>query len=114
MIKINGTQIPTPSTYQIGIMDLSIAERVASGLLMIERIATKRKIEMSWFYLTKEQLSSLLTLVSPVFFNVEYVDPQTDGVKTGEFYCGDRAVEAIDFRNGRIRYKNIKFNLIER
>ena len=67
MIKINGTQIPTLPTYQIGIMDLSIAERVASGLLMIERIATKRKIEMSWFYLTKEQLSSLLTLVSPCF-----------------------------------------------
>lgn len=114
MVKINGVQIPSPSTYQIGIYDLSKAERVASGYLMIERIATKRKIELSWNYLNNEQLSSLLTLVSSVSFIVEYTDPQTNAKKTGEFYCGDRQAEAIDYHNGQIRYKNIKFNLIER
>lgn len=114
MIKINGIQIPTPSTYTIGIMDLSKAGRVASGLLMIERIATKRKIELSWSYLEKKELSDLLTLVSPTFFDVEYIDPQSDTIKTGSFYCGDRTVESLDYRNGQIRYKNIRFNLIER
>jgi len=114
MLKINGVRVPTPSSYQIGIYDLSKAERVASGLLKIERIATKRKIELTWFYLTKEQLSNLLNLVSPVSFDVEYIDPQTNTLKTGNFYCGDRLVEAFDYNNGRIRYKNIRFNLIER
>lgn len=115
MIKINGRQLPkNPSDYQIGIYDLSKASRVASGLLVIDRIATKRKIELSWNYLTREQLSELLTLVSPVYFDVEYLDPQTDQIKTGSFYCGDRQVEAFDYRNGQIRYKNIRFNLIER
>ncbi len=114
MIKINGVQIPTPSTYQIGIYDLSRAERNAAGTIVIDRIATKRKIELTWRYLTREQLSKLLTLVSPVFFEVEYTDPQSNEIEKGIFYCGDRLVQAFDYKNGRIRYKDIRFNIIER
>lgn len=114
MIKINGVVLPTPSDYQIGIMDLSKAERNARGTMIIERIATKRKIELSWNYLSKDDLSRVLRLVSSVFFTVEYIDPQENTWKTGTFYCGDRTAGALDYRNGVIRYKDIKFNLIER
>lgn len=114
MIKIEGITIPTPSYYQVGIMDLSKAERNARGTLIIERIATKRKIELSWNYLDKKDLSRLLKLVSPVFFKVEYIDPQENAWKSGTFYVGDRHVGALDYRNGNIRYKDIKFNIIER
>lgn len=114
MIKIDGTKIPTPSDYQVGIMDLSKAERNARGTLIIERIATKRKIELSWNYLDKVKLSQLLKLVSPVFFKVEYIDPEENTWENGTFYCGDRKVGALDYKNGNIRYKDIKFNIIER
>lgn len=114
MIKINGVELPTPSDYTVGIQDLSKAERNANGTMIIERIATKRKLELSWKYLSKEQLSNLFNLVSPVFFTVNYIDPQVGGSKTGTFYCGDRSAGALDFINGNIRYKDIKFNLIER
>ena len=95
-------------------MDLSKAERNARGTLIIERIATKRKIEMSWRYLSKEDLSRLFKMVSPVFFRVDYIDPQENAWKTGTFYAGDRHVGALDYRNGSIRYKDINFNIIER
>ncbi len=114
MIKIDGITIPTPSDYQVGIMDLSKAERNARGTLIIERIATKRKIELSWNYLDKYNLSELLKLVSPVFFQVNYIDPQTNRWEEGTFYVGDRTVGALDYRNGNIRYNDIKFNIIER
>lgn len=115
MIKINGVQIPTPSSYRVGIMDISgNAERTASGLMVRDIIATKRKIELSWNYLSQEDVSKILNLVSGAFFKVEYIDPQDNTVKTGIFYAGDRTVEALDYRNGRIRYQNLKFNLIER
>ncbi len=114
MIKIDGVVIPTPSDYTVGIMDLSKAERNARGDMIIERIATKRKIEMSWNFLTKEQLSNLLNLVSPVFFQVEYIDPQDNSKKTRTFYSGDRNSGALDYRNNQIRWKDIKFNLVER
>ena len=114
MIKIEGITIPTPSDWHVGIMDLSKAERNARGTLIIERIATKRKIEMSWRYLSKEDLSRLFKMVSPVFFRVDYIDPQENAWKTGTFYAGDRHVGALDYRNGSIRYKDINFNIIER
>lgn len=114
MIKIDGIAVPTPSDYQVGIMDISKAERNAAGTIVIDRIATKRKLELSWKYLTKEDLSKLFKAVSPVFFMVEYIDPEDDILKTGYFYAGDRKAGALDYINGKIRYKDIKFNLIER
>ncbi len=114
MIKINGVEIPTPSSYSVGIQDLSKAERNVLGDMIIERIATKRKLELSWNHLSKEDLAVVLQKVSPVFFTVEYIDPEANAKKTGTFYCGDRTVGALDYINGKIRWKDIKFNLIER
>lgn len=114
MIKINGVVLPAPTDYQVSINDISNAERNANGTMIIERIATKRKLELAWKFLSKEDLSRLLNLVSPVFFQVEYIDPQDGGVRNGTFYAGDRSAGALDFINGNIRYKDAKFNLIER
>jgi len=114
MIKINGVGIPTPSDFSVSIQDISKAERNAAGTMIIERIATKRKLELSWSFLTKTDLSSLLQAVSPVFFTVEYPDPQTGSNRVGTFYCGDRTCGMLDFKNGVPRYKDVKFNLIER
>lgn len=114
LIKINGVAIPTPSDYSVGIQDISKAERNANGTMIIERIATKRKIELSWKSLNKDELSSILKLVSPVFFNVEYVDPQDNSLRTGTFYSGDRNCGMISFINEIPKYKDVKFNLIER
>jgi len=114
MIKINGVTLPTPSDYEVGIQDISKAERNARGTMIIERIATKRKIEVSWNFLSQEELSNLLKLVSPVFFSVEYIDPQEGKRKIGTFYAGDRVPKAMDYRNGKVRWRDIKFSLIER
>lgn len=114
LIKINGVGIPTPSEYSVGIQDISKAERNASGTMIVERIATKRKIELSWKYLDRTSLSIILSAVADVFFAVEYVDPQDNAVKVGTFYCGDRKSGMLDFKNGVPRYKDVSFNLVER
>jgi hypothetical protein len=114
IIQINSIDLPTPTDMQIGIMDLSKAERNANGTMIIERITTKRKIELQYKYLSKEELTQVLSIVSTVFFIVTYTDPQTATVRTGTFYCGDRSAGLIDFNNGIPRYKDVKFNLIER
>lgn len=114
LITINGVDLPTPSDLQVGIMDLSKAERNARGTMIIERIATKRKLDLTYSFLTRSELSLVLSAVSSVFFNVTYLDPQTNSYRTGSFYCGDRNVGMLDFKNGVPRYKDIKFDLIER
>ena len=114
MIKINGVAIPAPTDFQVGIQDLSKAERNARGTMIIERIATKIKIEFEWIYLTKAEYQQLLNLVSPVFFTVEYPDPRTGSQRTGTFYVGDRTIGGLDFSKGEMRWKDCKFNVIER
>lgn len=114
MIKIDGVGLPTPSEYLVGIQDISKAERNANGTMIIERIATKRKLELVWKHLTQQELSQVLNSVAPVFFQVEYHDPQDNSKKTGTFYCGDRTAGAIDYQQGQVRWRDIKFNLIER
>lgn len=114
MLKIDGVVMPTPATYSWGIQDLSKAERNARGTMIIERIATKRKLELSWKYLDRAQLQQLLAAVSPIFFTLEYPDPQTDTVNTGMFYVGDRKVGALDYKNSQVRWVDCQFNVIER
>lgn len=114
MIKIDSVEIPTPSSYQVGIQDISKAERNANGLMVIQRIATKRKLELSWNFLSQSELATLFQAVSGIFFTVQYPDPQDGTMKSGTFYAGDRSAGAIDYRNTTVRWKDVKFNLIER
>ncbi|QIB68621.1 hypothetical protein Ami103574_04490 [Aminipila butyrica] len=114
MLKIKGIDMPTPSELKVGIQDLSKAERAANGQMFIERVATKRKLEPTWQYLSNDDLSRLFQAVSGVFFQVEYIDPQDNAKKTGTFYAGDRKAGALDYRNGVIRYKDISVSLVER
>jgi hypothetical protein len=114
LISIGGVALPTPSDFNPGIQDLSQAERNARGTMIIERIATKRKLELSWKYLSAAELSTVLNAVAAVFFDVTYPDPVTNANRTGTFYVGDRAQGMIDYRDSVPRYRDVKFSLIER
>lgn len=114
LIKVNGVALPTPSEFQVGIMDISKAERNAKGTMIMERITTKRKLELSWKVLSSEKLSSILNSVSSVFFSVEYIDPQTNKTRSGAFYSGDRTCPMMSFWNEIPIYKDVKINLVER
>jgi hypothetical protein len=114
LVNVGGSDLPTPTSFDVGIQDISNAQRNAQGTMIIERIATKRTLTISYAYLDGATLSSILNLVSATYFNVTYLDPQTNGMRTGSFYCGDRALGMIDYQSGVPRYQNLKFELIER
>lgn len=110
---INGVAMPDPSTMIPSEQDIGKWERNARGSMIGEIIATKAKIELAWKYLTPEQLSTLLTAIKPTFFNVTYTDPVTNAPRTAKFYKGDRNAPIMDFIDGALRYKDVKFNIIE-
>ena len=114
LITVNGVAIPSPSEMSVGTMDLSKAERNVNGLMLIERVATKQKLELTWTFLTSNQIRTLLQAVSPVFFTVSYPDPLTNSIKTGTFYVGDRNAGMLDYFNENARYKEFSMNFIER
>jgi hypothetical protein len=113
LLQINGVDMPSPSEMSVGIQDLVKAERNANGKMIMERIATKDKIDLSWNYLTPAQLSQIMSAVSALFFTVTYTNPVTNTERTATFYKGDVTAPIMDFINGNLRYKGVKFNVIE-
>lgn len=114
LISIDGVALPTPSEYSVGIYDVSKAERNANGNMIIERITTKQKIQISYAYLSADDLFTVLNAISPVFYNVTYIDPSTNSERISSFYCGDRNMGLVSFVDGIPKYTGISFNLIER
>lgn len=116
MIKVNGTTIPAPDTYEVTIADLDAsANRSGNGTLFRDRVAVKRTIDMSWTSLSASELSVLLKSVSSIFFTVNYLDPVDNASKTGTFYVSDRKQGvAIKNRDGSYTWKGISFSFIER
>lgn len=114
MLEINNSLIPTPSEFKVGIMDLSKGERNAKGEMLIDRIATKRKIDLKWKYLKVKELSNLLQLINNVYFFVKYPDPMTGNIITKTFYVGDRNIGMYSFVDGKPVWNDISFNFIEK
>jgi hypothetical protein len=114
LISIGGVALPTPSSFSVGVMDLSKAERNANGSMIIERIATKKKLSFSYAFLSATDLAVILKAIAPTFYNVTYLDPVDNTFKTASFYCGDRGVGMIDYIDNVPRYKDLSFDLIER
>lgn len=115
MITINGQKF-APDTYKVTIADLdSSANRSGNGTLFRDRVAVKRSIEMSWLFLDASELSVLLNKMSSVFFPVTYLDPQTNGYKSGTFYVSDRNQGlAVKNSDGSYKWRDIAFSLVER
>ena len=112
--SIGGVAMPSPQNFAVSLMDLSKANRNANGDMILERIATKRKIAISYEYLTGAQLQTILNAITPVFFSVTYTDPLTNASRTGTFYSGDRNTDMLDFTGSQPRYKNCSFDLVEK
>lgn len=114
LLQINGVDLATPSEYSIAVMDITQAERNAQGLMLIERIAQKVKINVKYNYADGTTLATILQAIDPITFNITYIDPKTNNPKTSSFYVGDRSVGMIDYRSSVPRYKDLSFDFIER
>lgn len=109
MLIVNGGALPEPDRINPSIMDLDgSAERNMLGLLLRDRIATKRKLAVEYGVLTAEETKTVLTAIAGEFFNVTYMDP-LHGEYTITCYVGDRSAEYVDKNHWKL-----KFDLIER
>lgn len=114
LISINGTALPTPSGLIVDTDDITNAERNASGTMIIELIATKRKLELTWANIKNSDMITVRGLIeSNVTMSATYIDPNTGTTRTGTFYKGDRSAGLLRYWYGEVYWKDFKFNLIE-
>ena len=116
MIKVDGVWIKTPSTFTWELNDVSASDagRTQDALMHKNRVARKRKIQLSWSMPTPEEAKTILEAFSPEYFNVTYFDPLAGHMVTKTFYCGDQSAPVKIWAVGNRRYETISFNIIER
>jgi hypothetical protein len=116
VIQINGIKVAAPDTYEVVIADLDAsANRSGNGTLYRDRVAVKRTINLSWLFINSQDLSVLLNSVSSVFFPVTYLDPQSNGFKSGTFYVSDRNQGlAVRHTDGSYTWRDVSLSIVER
>jgi hypothetical protein len=115
-IVINGVNVKTPKSLSVQLSDLDgSTTRNANGVMIRDRIAVKRKLEVEWGPLSDSEISTILTAISDVFFAVEFPDPQTGGQITKQMYAGDRTSPVYSFHAQfqSMKWSGLKVNFIE-
>ena len=113
-LVINGVTVVAPKSFKANISDVDgETGRNASGDMIRDRVAVKRKLECEWGLLSQSEIQTLLNAVTSEFFTVSYPDPQL-GQITRTFYVGDRSAPAYSWANNLKPWSGLSMNFIER
>lgn len=113
-IYVNGSLLPSSSTYQVDEEDLSSADagRTEDGKMHKMRIGTLRSISLSWKTLKTSELTTILNLITDEYLTIEFFDPRENARVSAEFYVGNRTMTVY---NGALDiWQNLSFKFIER
>lgn len=117
--KINGTDI-TPYIAFGGLqwqredVDGPNAGRGMDATMIRDRIATKIRWDVTCRPLTGEELNLILSKIQPEFVALQYWDPITGDVLTGQFYSNNiPASFLIKRRDGTELWGGVTFPLIQ-
>jgi len=110
--KLNGTVIRNPTSFETELYKLTKAGRLASGKMVMDVIAKKRKFNLTYDVLSGPDLDTITSILfnDSAFYEFEYVE--NGEVKTATVYVG--AIKYNRFRSdGKWYWKNVEFALIE-
>ena len=117
-IKVNGYDLPYPKRGVKPIVTTVVnAGRNANGVVVGQRIGRDQyKLDgLEWPWLSAEEWSYILNLISDFYFYVTFPDPVSGSPRTIKMYCGDRSAEPywVDENGNPTHYLNCKVNFID-
>lgn len=115
IVRIDGVQIKSPSDLKAGTFRLSKSGRLSSGLMVMDIIAQKRRIDLTWKAISGKHLNLIVDLIDTnTFYTIEFPDPKRGGeMATMVAYVGD--VNQTLFRtDGKYVWTDVTLGFIER
>jgi len=119
-LKINNTQIETPSAFEIQTQDVhsSASGRTASGTAIVSVVATKRKLKVTFPPMDATTMATLVTTIENAgdTFRVDFADVTTGASGYGTFYKGDRETSLAWWQitnGGKRMWNNFSTSFIE-
>ena len=93
MMLVDGVALPTPSTFEWGMIDVSAGDsgRTQDAQMHKNRIAQKRQLKLSWSGTDTARTARILQMVNPEYIRVTYPDAMSGTDETRTFYVGDRS-----------------------
>ena len=113
MLKIAGITVKAPTALKVGRFDLSKSSRTASGKMVMDIIATKRRVDVIWKMLPDDELQKIIDTIAAnkPFFSLEY--PDAGGTKTMTCYAGDIVTSLWHTKNGVRFWEDVQISFIE-
>lgn len=113
MLKIAGVSVKAPTDLKIGRFDLTKSGRTASGKMVMDVIASKRRVDVIWKMLTDSELEKIIDTITAnkPFFSLEY--PDAGGTKTMTCYAGDIITSLWHTKNGVRYWEEVSIGFIE-
>lgn len=115
VLTVNGAAAPSPSEMQVALFEVGSGDRrSASGSLVKDVLAVKRRLTLRWAHLTPVELGELLGAVSGAYFQAEYPDPVTMAARSAVFRSGDAAAGVLRMVNGAPVWTDVCMEWVER
>lgn len=116
MLTINGAAAPSPTELKVQMFDVCAAQtRSASGRLLSDRTAVKRRLTLKWAHLTPSALGALLGAVGDsAFFTATYPDPQTAQTREMTCRCAERTAGILRADGDEPVWTDVEMEWIER
>lgn len=113
MLVIAGVQVVNPAEIKVGQFDLTKSSRTASGKMVMELIATKRRVDVSWRMISDTDLNLIINTINThkPFFTLQY--PDVGGLKTMTCYVGDINTSIWHTVDGVRYWKEVTIPFIE-
>lgn len=114
--QINGRTIASPKDISYSYENLDRIERTINGSMVVDVIGKKRKIDVSWDFLTKEDMITLSSEVSNnVFVAISYKNNITGETTSLSVIPRDFSYSpGYDWVNDKVIWKNIYISFEER
>ena len=91
------------------------AGRDLTGDLTRNRLATKRRLDITCRPLNDQECAKILTAIMPEWVTVQYYDPQQGGMVTYTMYSNNNpATHEIHYRDGTSMWSGVTFPLIQK
>ena len=115
-VLIDGVKIFSPSSIEPSKTVITREERTASGGLVVDVIAEKRSVSLSWDLLSYDDLKQILDILSTgVFHQLTYPDPQGGESHTITAKLnGEPRITSWRVVGGKRIWKNVSMSILER
>lgn len=113
MVWIAGVLVATPMEIKVGTYDITKSKRTASGKMVMELVATKKRVDCIWRMLKDSDLQKIVGTITAnkPFFTFQY--PDAGGTKTITCYAGDIITSLWHTVNGIRYWEEVSIAFIE-